>query len=283
MLSDPCLVTGASTGIGRATARALLARGVPVLGGVRRKRDADALTREGIEPLLLDVTDPAALSELAERFAGGRLAGLVNNAGIMVTGPLEVLPLNDLRSQLEIGLVGQLAVTQAVLPALRAARGRIVNVGSIGGRIDAPYGGAYTVTKAALHSMTRVLRQELKPWGVDVTLIVPGSITTPIWGKADAPDGADRLAGLRPGAQALYGPQMTALREIMDWTAGHGIPAERAGGLIADCLTGRRRRTVYTLGPDARLESLLHALLPAQWFDGLVRRAMRMPRTAPPG
>src|SRR5581483_7822637 len=180
------LVTGASSGIGAACANRLVRGGWHVLAGVRRTGDAPA----GTEELRLDVTDPTQIRAAADRVE--RLDGLVNNAGIVVAAPLEELPLDELRRQLEVNVVGQLAVTQALLPALRAARGRIVLVGSIAGRSALPFLGAYSASKFALEAVADALRIERAPAGIRVSLVEPGTIATPIWQRAAAD--ADELA-----------------------------------------------------------------------------------------
>ena len=171
------LVTGASTGIGEACARHFASRGVRVLAGVRKAGDAPS----GTEELLLDVTDGDAIAAAASKV--DRLDGLVDNAGIVVACPLEFLPLEELRHQLEVNVVGQLAVTQAFLPAVRAARGRIVLIGSIAGRSALPFLGAYAMSKHALEAMADSLRVELAPDGIHVAIVEPGTIATPIWTK----------------------------------------------------------------------------------------------------
>src|SRR3990167_7866879 len=185
------VITGASTGIGAACAIELHRRGFRVFAGVRKAADGLRLQEQAsrwLAPLMIDVNDEASIAEAAKTVAGsldgGRLVGLVNNAGIMVGGPLETLPPGELRRQLDVNVVGQLAVTQAMLPLLRECRGRIVNVGSFSGRVAVPYSGAYAASKHALEAMTDALRIELRRWGIAVSIIEPGSVKTPIWDKA---------------------------------------------------------------------------------------------------
>mgnify|MGYP005812392829 CR=1 FL=1 len=180
------LVTGASTGIGRATALRLDAAGWRVFAGVRREEDAEALRAAGSErlvPLTLDVTDADHLAAAAARVeaAGEGLDGLVNNAGVAIPAPLETIPIEDLRRQIEVNLIAQVAVTQALLPELRRARGRIVFIASIGGRIAFPLNGPYHAAKFGIEAVGDVFRQELRPWGLRVSIVEPGSIATPIW------------------------------------------------------------------------------------------------------
>jgi NAD(P)-dependent dehydrogenase (short-subunit alcohol dehydrogenase family) len=271
------VVTGAASGIGRATALRLARGGHRVLAGVRRESDGDELAAAApdgtLEPLLLDVTDAGHLAALGERLAGVPLTGLVNNAGIAVTGPLEAVELDEVRRQFEVNLVGQLAVTQTALPALRAGVGRIVNVGSIGGRVGPPFIGPYASSKGALRTLTASLRRELAPWGIHVALIEPGAIATEIWRKGL--EGADeQLAALPERARELYGPQMEALRKATVKIAGAAIPAERVAQDIEHALTAARPRPLYTVGTEARVQATLNALLPARVFDRLIARAM---------
>jgi NAD(P)-dependent dehydrogenase (short-subunit alcohol dehydrogenase family) len=189
--SSRVLVTGASTGIGRATVLALAKRGAQVYAGVRRSADADSLTREGgpnVRPLLLDVTVPDAIDAARDILSssGAPLTGLVNNAGFALAGPLELVAPAELRRQFDVNFFGALALTQALLPQLRAARGRIVNVSSIGGKFAAPFVGAYAASKFALEAASDALRLELRPFGVAVILIEPGAVRTPIWQRGAA-------------------------------------------------------------------------------------------------
>lgn len=179
------LVTGSSTGIGRATAARLDRAGFSVFAGVRNRGDAEALEAEAsdrLEPVILDVTDEATILATRERIdqvTGGRLHGLVNNAGVVVGGPVETMDLDALRRQLEVNLVGQVAVTQQMLPLLREAGGRVVLMSSVGGRMSLPYLSAYHASKFALEAIGDALRMEAKPFGVGVSLVEPGSIRTP--------------------------------------------------------------------------------------------------------
>src|SRR5918996_79044 len=182
------VVTGASTGIGRATALDLVSRGFDVFAGVRREADGDSVAAESsgaVTPVILDVTDAATIDGAALRVTDavgdGGLRGLVNNAGIAEPAPLEIMPIDALRRQLEVNLVGQVAVTQAFLPLIRAARGRVVNISSVGGRVASPALGAYSASKYAIEALSDAMRMELHPWGIQVSVIEPGSISTEIW------------------------------------------------------------------------------------------------------
>jgi NAD(P)-dependent dehydrogenase (short-subunit alcohol dehydrogenase family) len=262
------LVTGTSTGIGRVTAERLVARGFEVLAGVRRAEDAPPRT----EPLLLDVTDPAAVAAAAERAAAAAsFAGLVNNAGVTVQGPLEFVPLDEFRRQMEINLVGPLALTQALLPALRRSGGRVVMVSSVGGRTAVPFIGPYHASKWGLEGMSDALRQEVEPLGVKVAIVEPGSADTEIWRKGQ--DSADDVLGaLPPEAVELYGERLAAVRALAVKTAARAFPPEKVAKAIEHALTARRPRPRYLVGADARIQVGLRAALPTRTLDAAVRR-----------
>lgn len=271
------LVTGASTGIGRATALHLDAAGWQVFAGVRREEDAAALraeTSERLVPAILDVTDAeqiAAAADLVRQEAGGGLDGLVNNAGIAVPGPLETLPIDDFRRQVGVNLTAQVAVTQALLPQIRAARGRIVFITSIGGLIAFPMFGAYHAAKFGLEATADVFRRELRPWGISVSAIEPGSIATPIWERGQKE--ADAIGDRATEAQnELYGRSIAALRKVSKRTAARGIPPEKVAATIERALSARRPRTRYLVGRDAHSQALLARLLPDRAIDRLIAR-----------
>src|SRR5918997_1344208 len=211
MASGTVLVTGASTGIGEATVLHLREIGFTPVAAVRKDSDADRLEALGLRTVRLDVTDADQIGVARDALGDEPLAGLVNNAGIAVAAPLEFLPIDRLRQQLEINLIGQIAVTQAFLPALRSGRGRIVNVSSIGGRVALPLVGAYNASKFGLEGASDALRRELRPHGVDVILIEPGGVKTPIWKKSTRV--ADSmLAELPPEVERLYGRLIAKVR-----------------------------------------------------------------------
>ncbi|HZG48663.1 MAG TPA: SDR family oxidoreductase [Thermoleophilaceae bacterium] len=273
MASGTVLVTGASSGIGHATALHLGQIGFDAVGAVRRDEDSERLRAEGLRTVRLDVTDADSIAAARSELGAGPLAALVNNAGIAVAGPLEFLPLDQLRNQLEINLIGQLAVTQAFLPALRAGRGRIVNVSSIGGRVALPLVGAYNASKFALEAMSDSLRRELRSQGLDVIVIEPGGVRTPIWRKGN--DLAERIAaGMPPESERLYGSMIEALRrrtaEIETQT---GIEPYEVAAVIGTALRSPRPRARYLVGRDAKLRAPLAKLLPARVMDRLIARA----------
>jgi NAD(P)-dependent dehydrogenase (short-subunit alcohol dehydrogenase family) len=259
-------VTGASTGIGAATVAELVGRGYRVWAGVRSDADAERLAGEygdKVSVLRLDVTDPAAVATAGEQVtAAGPLDALVNNAGIALPGPLEYLPIQALRQQLEVNLLGQLAVTQAMLPALRAASdppGRIVMIGSIGGRIAGPLLGAYHTSKFALVGLSDTLRAELAPWGIQVVLIEPGAIATPIWQRGTA-HSAEILGAMPAAATERYAKQIAQAQKTAARAEKRGMPAATAAGMIAHAVTHPRPRPRYLLGRDAMVGGVLARL-----------------------
>ena len=270
------LVTGASSGIGEATALHLERIGFRVFAGHRKPEDGERLRERGgpnLEPIRIDVTDEAEIAAAAER-VGDRLYGLVNNAGVPVPGAVELLPLDDLRRQLEVNLVGAVAVTQAMLPKLRPEKGRILNVTSVGGRVATPYMSAYHASKFALEAVGDSLRRELLPQGVDVIAIEPGSVATPIWSKGkDHAAQRDIPAELEP----IYRKELEAALEAATQTGERGIEPEDAAEVIATALTARRPRPRYLVGRDARFLVAAQAALPARAFDRVMRRAMGFP------
>jgi NAD(P)-dependent dehydrogenase (short-subunit alcohol dehydrogenase family) len=279
------LVTGASSGIGRATVRRLDAAGWKVFAGVRKEQDAEALRAESserLEPLMLDVLDADAIAAAGERVGAepGGLDGLVDNAGTAVAGPLEALPIEDFRRQLELNLTAQLAVAQSMLPAIRTARGRVVLVSSMGGRVALPLTGAYHASKYGLEGLGDSLRQELAPWGIKVVLVEPGSIDTPIWSSGE--EDADRIFDkASPRLRELYGGAVERYRQVVKDTAERGVPPEKVAARIEHALTTSRPRARYLVGMDAQVMARLKPLLPTPVFDALIARAMKFPK--PPG
>lgn len=274
------LVTGASTGIGRATALRLDSSGWQVFAGVRKDADAESLGAEAsprLVPVTLDVTDPGQIAAAADRIeaeAEGGLDGLVNNAGVAVPGPLETVPLDDLRHQLEVNLIAYVAVTQAMLPQVRRAEGRIVFLASIGGRIAFPFGGPYHASKFATEAIGDVFRQELRPWGIDVAIIEPGSIDTPIWGRGQ--DKAAEIEAKSPQTGILYGAAIEKFRKLIEDTAERGIPPEKVAKAISHALESSRPRTRYLVGLDAKVQARLRPLIPTRLFDRIVARQLNL-------
>jgi NAD(P)-dependent dehydrogenase (short-subunit alcohol dehydrogenase family) len=272
-------VTGASKGIGRACALRIARAGHQVFAGVRAPADAEDLQREGpgITPVQLDVTNGeqvrAAADFIAQRVGSAGLYGVVNNAGIALACPLEFIPIDELRRQLEVNVIGQIAVTQAVLPLIRRATGRIVNIGSIAGRSALPMTGAYAASKFALEALTDSLRVELMPWGIQVAIVEPGVIATPIWETSAA--AADRiLARLPATALEYYGNIIDALRRHAAGGTTRGLPPDAVAQVVEHALFAKRPRTRYLVGRDARLRAAL-GVLPDRVLDRLIRRRLQ--------
>lgn len=260
------LVTGASSGIGEATARRLSRGGWRVLAGVRREEDAERLREQGLEPVILDVTDGEHVARLD---VGDELAGLVNNAGVALAAPLEFVPIDELRRQLEINVIGQVAVTQRCLPALRRGRGRVVLVGSIAGKSALPFLGPYAASKFALEAIADSLRVELARWGMHVSIVEPGSIKTPIWTK-----GAERAQALRtPQVDELYGAAIEKFRKIALQRGLNGIDADEVAKVVEHALTASRPKPRYLVGRDARTRARLQ-WLPTRLRDRMIRRVL---------
>jgi NAD(P)-dependent dehydrogenase (short-subunit alcohol dehydrogenase family) len=274
------VVTGASTGIGQATARALAARGFHVLAGVRRQEDADQIAGESIEPVILDITDPAHVAALAEQVEtdGRPLAALVNNAGIAVNSPVETIPMQEWRRQFEVNFFGHVAVTQALLPALLAAGGRVVNVSSIGGRVAGPTFGAYAASKFALEAMSDVLRREVGRLGVQVIVIEPGTVATPIWGKGRT-TAQQLVSGMSPEQRARYRDLLTAVLERAQALENNGLAPADAARVIADAIEARKPRTRYLVGRDAKVMARIADVLPDRRVDRLLARPLGLRRT----
>lgn len=273
------VITGTSTGIGRAAATSLAGAGFKVFAGARKLSDAP----EGpnITPIVIDVTNGATISAAAQTVAkavGDKgLRGLVNNAGINVPGPLEFLPLDDIRHQLEVNVIGPIAVIQAFLPLLRKSRGRIINIGSIGGKMSTPFLGAYHISKYGMEALSDSLRQELRPWHIGVSLVEPGAIATPFWerGKTSADDLLSRIG---PEATEMYGEAIDAMRTAADTFEKRAAGPETVAKAIYRALTSKRPKTRYLVGIDARAQSILKRVLPDQGLDRLVEWQLKLPK-----
>lgn len=245
-----------------------------MFAGVRREADADSLRDAAsarLVPLMLDVTKPkdVAAAATAIEESGIPLVGLVNNAGVAAAAPLEFVPMDDFRHQLEVNVVGQLAVTQAVLPLLRAARGRIINVTSIGGLIAGQMLGPYNASKFALEAMTHTFRQELAPWGIEVIAIEPGQIATPIW-ETSAKTATRMQESMPAELVELYGDRITGARRMAANAAKNGLPPIEVAKVIERALTAKRPRTRYPVGIDAKLGAAVIARLPDRLRDRLL-------------
>lgn len=287
------VVTGASTGIGRATALHLADRGFHVFAGVRKKKDADSLATEAskaaklakapgkLTPITLDVTKErsiAAAKTKVQRAVGAKgLAGLVNNAGIAIAGPLETIPLADFKQVIDVNLNGAVATTQAFLPLLRKARGRVLFMTSIGGRVSSPFFGAYNASKFGLEGVADSLRREMVPWGVDVVVIEPGSISTPIWGKGRDNSDAAGAAAADQRAYKVYEPSMEQMREVTHEADKRGLHPDAVAKVVRKALARRRPKTRYLVGTDAKMMLRAQKLLGARRFDRVMRTQLKLP------
>jgi NAD(P)-dependent dehydrogenase (short-subunit alcohol dehydrogenase family) len=260
------LVTGASSGIGEACALRLARAGWRVFAGVRRTGDAPP----GTEELLVDVTNAEQIRAASERI--DELHGLVNNAGVAIAGPLEFLPLAELRRQLEVNVIGQVAVTQAFLPHLRHTHGRLVLVGSIGGKSALPFLGAYAASKHALEAIADSARLEVSPWGIRVAIVEPATIATPIW-KKGAQTAEAIAAQLPPEAAELYGARTAAFRRAAAAADKRAEPAELVAEAVEHALTAKRPKARYLVGKDSRRRARVERL-PTRMRDALLARVL---------
>jgi NAD(P)-dependent dehydrogenase (short-subunit alcohol dehydrogenase family) len=271
------LVTGTSSGIGEACARHLAGLGFNVFAGVRKQEDGERLAGDRIEPVTIDVTDGASVAAAAETIGAAAgsagLSGLVNNAGIAVAGPLEFIDIAEFQQQLEVNVTGVLRTTQAMLPELRKARGRIVNISSIGGRVAVPLVGPYAASKFALEGMSDSLRRELRPWGMHVSLIEPGAVATPIWDK-----GVDQAVELErdapPEVRERYGEVIDAIRKQSEKNRTEGVPPQEVAEAVAHALTADKPKTRYLVGRDAKMRAPVAAILPDRAMDTAIARAL---------
>ncbi|HEU5092967.1 MAG TPA: SDR family oxidoreductase, partial [Nitrospira sp.] len=262
------VITGASTGIGAACALHLDRLGFAVFAGVRKSEDGVALQKAGSDrlvPLELDVTDLTTIQKshavVLEATKKRGLFGLINNAGIAVVGPLEAVPISDLRQQLEVNVIGQVAVTQEFLPLVRQARGRIVNMGSIAGLSTMPLMGPYSASKFALEAITDALRLEVQQWGIHVAIIEPGAIATPIWNKSTI-EAAEREAAIETELRTLYKPVVAAVRKVVGEASKRAISSDAVAKVVEEALTAPTPKTRYLVGTDAKLRALMVKLLP---------------------
>jgi NAD(P)-dependent dehydrogenase (short-subunit alcohol dehydrogenase family) len=284
--SAAVVITGASTGIGAACALALDKLGYRVFAGVRDKADGETLTASAgprLMPIGLDVTDSASIAaavHTVRAMVGEQgLAGLVNNAGIAVAGPVELLPITEWRRQFEVNVFGLVAVTQAFLPLLRQGQGRIINMGSISGRVAMPFMAPYSASKHALSGLTDALRLEVQSWGIRVALIEPGAIATPIWGKTrrevDAWD-----AGWTQETKALYAAAFNNGKEFASDAGAQAPPPGIVVDAVIHALRSRFPRTRYLVGRDAGVRAILAAVLPDRAHDWLIGKVigLKQPR-----
>ena len=280
------VITGTSTGIGWGCAKVLIENGFRVFGSVRKAADAERLSLEfgdNFVPLVFDVTDEAAVNAAADQvrgqLAGEKLFGLVNNAGIAVFGPLLGLPIGDFRHQIEVNLVGMVITTKAFAPLLgtdpqlKGPPGRIINIGSVGGRMALPFGAPYNASKFAVEGLSESLRRELLPFGIDVIVIGPGAVKTEIWGKGEQIDTA-------PYANTPYAVPLEKLRELARGEAKKGLPPERIGEAVFHALTAAKPKVRYAVSPQPVLDFML-LTLPKRLVDRLMASQLGlMPKKA---
>ncbi|MCW2687619.1 MAG: retinol dehydrogenase [Mycobacterium sp.] len=270
------LVTGAARGIGKSIVTHLAASGWDVVAGVRSEQDAGELAgTPRVAPVLLDITDDAQISSLQELLPEC-LDAIVNNAGIAVGGPLEAVSPADLRRQFDVNVVGQIAVTQAVLPRLRESRGRIVFISSVNGKIATPMLGAYSASKFALEAAADALRMELKPWGIAVSVVEPAQTDTDLWRKAD--DMIEAVEGvMSPEHRTLYAKHIAGMRKSIPMAQRLAVPAEKVAGVVEEALTARRPRARYPVGIGPALQAGVIPKLPTRLRDPLLRKVVGQP------
>ncbi len=272
------LVTGAGRGIGRTIAEQLAAHGWDVIAGVRNEADGAALTAvdpQRISAVLLDVTVEAQLAAL-DGALPAHLDAVVNNAGIVMAGPMEALTSDQWRKQLEVNVIGQLAVTRAVLPRLRASGGRVVFISSVNGRLSTPLTGAYAASKFALEAAADALRMELSPWRIPVILIEPAQTDTDMWRTAGTMVD-DVEATLSPSQRELYLRHVAGMRTSVPISQRLAVAPEKVSDVVRAALTARRPRPRYIVGIGPRLQVALMTNLPARVRDRVLRIVMRQP------
>jgi NAD(P)-dependent dehydrogenase (short-subunit alcohol dehydrogenase family) len=278
------LVTGAAAGIGKECALILDRSGFRVFAGIRNEKAADELRRLASEllfPVMLDITDGRQIAEAADTVAkelgpDRGLFGLVNNAGIVMGGPLEFLPIDKLRRQMEVNVIGHMAVTQAFLPLIRMGHGRIVNIGTAGCHLPVPFLAAYQASKIAIESLAVGLRRELSPWGIHVSIIEPGIIETGLWDKSYAE--LDRIQAELPArGKEFYTSSLGAGRRFIENMRRKAtVPAKSVAENVRQCLEARRPKTLYVVGKGARLPYLIAKFFPDRLADWGVRKALGM-------
>ncbi len=273
------VVTGTSSGIGRATAEQLAAEGFHVLAGVRRQEDADKFKNKNIEPVIVDVTKVETLKALAERVMqdplGRPLRAVVNNAGIAVNAPLEMVPLDEFRRQIEVSVIGQVAVIQALTPALLNSGGRVVNIGSLGGKVSMPGFGIYSAAKYAMEAINDSLRREMSSFGFKVIMITPGGVSTGL--SEQGITTAERLAKLMtPDQHRRHDRLFDAVKAQAETWATDGIGPEKVAAVVSRAIHVRKPRTRYTVGRDSALLTRLVRILPDRLLDRMLRSQMKL-------
>jgi NAD(P)-dependent dehydrogenase (short-subunit alcohol dehydrogenase family) len=272
------LVTGAGRGIGKSIVQHLATRGWDVIAGVRNERDAAAVTElnpQRISSVILDVTDTGHIAALDESLPE-RLDAIVNNAGVVVSGAMETVTPDEWRKQLEINVIGQFAVTKAVLPRLRKSRGRVVFISSVNGRLSMSLVGAYCASKFALEAAADALRMELRPWHIGVAIIEPAQTDTDIWRTADEMV-EQAEAALTAEHRELYARHIAGFRKTIPVSQKLAVPAEKVAGVVEEALTARRPRARYVVGIGPKLQVALMTNLPVSIRDRVLRRVSGQP------
>src|SRR5262245_57753910 len=286
--SGAVVVTGASTGIGRATALFLDKKGYRVFAGVRKQADGKALEDAGsdrLTPITIDVAKERSIASAkakVQRAVGKEgLVGLVNNAGVGGGGrPIEFMDPKDMKDTFNVNVVGQIEVSQAFIPMIRKAKGTIVLVASIGGRVASPFMSPYNVSKFGLEALGESMRHELKPWDIDVAVIEPGNIDTEIWKKADKSANAS-VARLSPTGKRLYGKQLSRMGEIIKEQDGSGISPDKVAKAIYNAISSDKPRHRYLVGTDAKMAAKLKGNLPDRTFHRMSSGRFKMPTDVP--
>jgi NAD(P)-dependent dehydrogenase (short-subunit alcohol dehydrogenase family) len=272
------LVTGAGRGIGKSIVVHLATRGWDVIAGVRNERDAatvTALSPQRVSSVILDVTDAGHIAALQESLPE-RLDAVVNNAGVVVSGPMEAVSPDEWRKQLEVNVIGQLAVTQAVLPRLRRSRGRVVFISSVNGRLSMPLIGAYCASKFALEAAADALRMELRPWHIGVAIVEPAQTDTAMWRTAD--DMVEQAeAALTSEQRDLYTRHIAGMKKMIPLSQRLAVSTEKVSAVVEEALTARRLRARYVVGAGPKLQVALMTNLPAWARDRVLRRVSGQP------
>ena len=278
MAQELIVITGTSTGIGNATAQELASRGFYVLAGVRKLTDADAIRSKNIEPIILDITNETHITNLVQRLQkdpkNRPLKALINNAAIEINTPLEVLPLTEWKRQFDVNFFGQVAMIQALLPAIFKSKGTIINISSIGGKAAMGGYGPYASTKFAMEGMSDSLRRELAPFGVKVVVVLPGGVATPM--SAQVRSKAEKyMKDMTPEHRNRYGSLMHAMVSQAESYIKNAVSAPKAGKIIADIVGNKNPKTRYFIGQDAKMVRFMNWLLPDSWLDKAVANSMK--------
>ncbi len=277
-MNELVIVSGASSGVGAATALEFAQRGYHVLAGVRRKSDGDLIRAERIEPIILDITQPADIANVAARVAsdplGRGLRALINNAGIQINAPIEVLPLSEWRSLFDVNLFGHVEMIQTLLPEIIKNKGSIVNITSVGGKIAMPMYGPYASTKFALEAVSDALRREVEQHGVKVIVVEPGAVSTKML-KGVSGMGESIIESMTAEQRERYSSLMYSIVSQAESASRRGLSADKVGRVIVDAATSRRPRTRYAVGNDAALVVRLTEWLSDRMLDVLLARSLR--------